>query len=179
MPTKEEDFQYFIDCFNIACELIAPHYFNIIVAPSGDTINRERVYCYELYHQLRGILGDSYPYKLDGELDKASHPIISSRIGAKKPDFIVHVPGTMRNNLIVIEVKPISERISRLTEDLETLQSFLSSADYYGALMIVYGADEVGNIEKMKAKLLSYNSSQIYLYWHKEPKTKAILLSMQ
>jgi hypothetical protein len=57
MLERGKDFQYFIRCFTRACKLIAPHYFNIAVAPSGDTVNRERVYCYELYNQLRNTLG--------------------------------------------------------------------------------------------------------------------------
>ena len=175
---KRKDFQYFINSLEQACKQIEHHYFKITVAPQGEFIHRERVYCYELYHQLRSILGDSYPYKLDGELDKASHPIISEQIGAKKPDFIVHVPGTMENNLIVVEVKPISERISRLKEDLETLHLFMSKAKYYRAIMLVYGADEIGNIEIIKTELISYNSNQLYLYWHKEPRRKPIWVSM-
>src|SRR4030043_1988755 len=102
--TVVKDFECFMQCLMKAGEKIEPHYFQIPTAGSDELIYRERVYCYELYHQLRIALGDDFSYKLDGEVDKAGH--LSIR-GGKKPDFIVHIPDEMDRNLVVIEVKPI------------------------------------------------------------------------
>jgi hypothetical protein len=88
-----------------AIQNIDAHYFQLTVARNDELIYRERVYCYELYHQLRLLLGDDFPYKLDGELDKRGHAIISD---GKKPDFVIHVPGEMGQNLVVIEVKTVN-----------------------------------------------------------------------
>ena len=104
---KEQDFQQFLKCLMKAIQNIDAHYFKLPVAENGELIYRERVYCYELYHQLRLLLGDDFPYKLHGEVDKANHPIIKDE---KKPDFIIHVPGEMKQNLVVIEVKNGSSR---------------------------------------------------------------------
>lgn len=84
------------------------HYFKIGEAESTELKYRERVYCYELYHQLRNRLGDSYTYKVDGELDKRGHPVIKPCI----PDFVVHVPSRMDRNLVVVEVKHIQNELS-------------------------------------------------------------------
>lgn len=65
---------------------------------------------------MRKKLGDEFPYRLDGELDKVNHPEIHERIGPKKPDFVVHVPGDMNRNLVVIEVKTISAAMNENTK---------------------------------------------------------------
>src|SRR4030043_2172029 len=67
---------------------------------------RERVYCYELYYQLRKRLPQSFPYMLHGEIDKSGHDWIIKLFGGScpNPDFVVHVPGKPKN-LVVIEVK--------------------------------------------------------------------------
>jgi len=172
------DFEYFFDCLIRACESIGNHYFKIEVAGSKELIYRERVYCYELYHQLRNVLGVDFPYKLDGELDKINHPELQSFIKDKKPDFVVHVPGDMERNLVVIEVKAISTRIKRLQDDLKTLQIFLDKAKYYRAIMLIYGNDKSSNIERIKGEFKVFSNDQILLVWHKEPMEKPQLLDI-
>ena len=127
---KEQNFIYFVNCLINSIEKIHAHYFQLSIAESEELIYRERVYCYELYHQLRCIIGDDFPYKLNGEVDKSGHPLIRN---AKKPDFIIHQPGDMIHNLVVIEVKPVTvkDRISELREDIETLKWVLDNANYY------------------------------------------------
>ena len=118
----ETDFKQFIECLEKAGSRMDRHYFQLEVAGSEESIYRERVYCYELYHQLRCAIGDSFGYKLDGEVDKAGHPIIRQDLGPKKPDFIVHVPREMNRNLVVIEVKPVTVENNELARDLEKLK---------------------------------------------------------
>lgn len=49
------------------------------------------------------------PYSLCGEVDKAGHPLIRGHgLDHLKPDFLVHDPGDLDENLVVIEVKPIT-----------------------------------------------------------------------
>lgn len=172
------DFEYFLDGFMKAGELIDKHYFKIDVTGAEEAVFRERVYCYELYHHLRNVLGDNFPYKLDGELDKINHPIIYDKIGAKKPDFVVHIPGDMARNLVVIEVKPISTRIDRFRDDLNTLQLFLSKAKYYRAIMIIYGDDESYPIDRLKKEFRSFANEKLLLVWHKKPNELPILMNI-
>lgn len=170
------DFEFFMDSLGKAGKMVDRHYFKITVAGSNETVNRERVYCYELYHHLRNVLGDDFPYKLDGELDKINHPIIYDKIGAKKPDFVVHIPGDMAKNLVVIEVKPISTRIDRFRDDLNTLQLFLSNAEYYKAIMLIYGDDESNSIDRIKKEFRAFSNEKLLLIWHKKPMTIPTLL---
>ena len=154
------------------------HYFQLAVAGKENPIFRERVYCYELYHQLRCIMENTFPYELDGEVDKAGHPMIRK---AKKPDFIVHEPGNMKYNLVVIEVKDITvtERLEDLRKDLNTLKYFLKKAAYYYAIMLVYGDGynpmPVPIVQEVKGFLKKYNLS-VMLMWHRGPNEKLEIL---
>lgn len=176
---RKNDFEYFMKCLVGAGARMERHYFQFPVAGSSRPIFRERVYCYELYHQLRTVLGDYFPYKLDGEVDKAGHLIIPPTLGAKKPDFVVHEPGDMKRNLVIIQVKPVTTPIGKLKEDFQTLQGFLEKAKYYRAIMLVYGDGkrdlpdyirfELNNLpEKYQGRLL--------LVWHRGPREKPVVI---
>lgn len=172
---RQNNFEYFMACLKKAAKRIDQHYFKPSRAGSDERIYRERVYCYELYHQLRCILGDTFPYKLDGEVDKQKHSIIHKLLGPKKPDFIFHVPGEMDRNLVVVEVKPITVNIDGpggLREDLEKLRGFLN-VGYSHAIMLVYGNGEQSRLlEKIKSVVEEFNEepeTPILLVWHPEP----------
>ncbi|MEZ5417441.1 MAG: hypothetical protein R2708_08860 [Vicinamibacterales bacterium] len=100
-----------------AATAVPADYAMLPVAKRESPIYRERVYCYELYHQWRMRWRDQWPYSLSGEIDKAGHPIVRPNT---KPDFLVHDPGTMRN-LLALEVKPANTSIKKALKDLRTL----------------------------------------------------------
>lgn len=168
---KEKDFQHLMKCLLKAVENIDPHYFQLPIAGDEEPIYRERVYCYELYHQLRCTLGDGYPYKLNGEVDKSGHPIIRS---AQKPDFIIHQPGDMEPNLVVIEVKPVTvkDRINELREDFGTLKWFLDNANYYRAVMLIYGNVNDNLPKNIEEELKRDIGERVLAVWHSAPHKK-------
>jgi hypothetical protein len=106
-----------------ASSQISAPYFHLPVADMEDPADRERVYCYELYHHWRNHWYDNFPFSLNGELDKAKHPRIPNR---EKPDFLVHVPGQMTNmsNLLIVEVKPANAALKQMVDDMEKLAYF-------------------------------------------------------
>ena len=167
MSDKTTDFNYFLKRLKKAASKINSHYFKLSVAGTKNLIFRERLYCYELYHQLRYTLGDGFPYKLDGEVDKKAHPFIQ---GAKKPDFILHVPSIMGKNLAVIEVKSTDAACSEIKHDIKKLKGFLEAA-YYRAIMLIYGDDrsKVEHTRSERNNLPSKYSERILLLWHKKP----------
>ncbi len=119
-----EDVHRFIDLLKTATAAIAEEYFMLPVAGIPDAIWRERVYCYELYHQLRNAWPEDFPYSLGGEVDKSAHPLFSgTAIDSKKPDFLIHSPGSMNRNLAIVEVKPTA-RMSEVEKDIQTLKGF-------------------------------------------------------
>jgi hypothetical protein len=125
-----------------ATRTINPLYFMLPVA-SEDAHYRERVYCYELYHQLRAVWPTDYGYSLCGEVDKSGHPLIRGNVLDKtKPDMIVHVPREMDNNLVVVEIKPINCNYQGVKKDIETLTAYRKQAHYQNAIFLIYGSDE-------------------------------------
>lgn len=143
-------------------------YFRIKI-DGGDPIYRERVYCYELYHQMRRIWPINCPYFLNGELDKAAHPILH-RLGAdlNKPDLLVHRPGNMKYNHAIIEVKPSQPRFTGIVKDLETLSLFIKEVKYERAIYLLYGYEaNIKLVERIQDISLNIkNLAPIELWLH-------------
>jgi hypothetical protein len=148
-------------------------YFQVQTASRDgySVVYRERVYCYELYHQLREAMREEPgPYTLMGELDKHGHEII---LGAKVPDFLFHVPGTMSGNLVVMEVKRIdNDDDAEISNDCAKLRMFVEDeAKYKGAIYLVFGS-EGGNINRFRQlateKLRGLRNGVFVLLWHKQ-----------
>jgi hypothetical protein len=96
--------EQFLKLLAEATARIPDHYFQLPVAGREDPVFRERVYSYELYHQLRTLLAmdrELAAYELSGEIDKQGHPIIRPCA----PDFVLHIPGAMGANLVVTLVR--------------------------------------------------------------------------
>lgn len=118
-----------------AMENVKSSYKQIQCAGSPGTKYRERVYCYELYHQMR-ILQDKdeqeYPLAINGEIDKSGHNYITNGFN---PDFIIHKQNEMTNNLCVIEVK-VTNKKAGVQKDLRTVTCMLHCYKYrYGVLI--------------------------------------------
>jgi|SRR3954453_17295383 hypothetical protein len=124
-----------------ATAAIEPGYF-ILCVNGGQPVYRERVYCYELYHQMRRRWPDSCPFWLNGEVDKAAHPTLTE-LGARgfKPDLLVHRPGDMGGNHAVLEVKPARSTRQGAPKDLNTLSVFRGVVGYERAIYLIYGED--------------------------------------
>jgi hypothetical protein len=101
----DQEFATFEEKLARASARIDGEYFQLPVA-DADSVYRERVYCYELYHQLRS-LWNGFPFSLGGEVDKMKHPFFENGpCATAKPDLLVHRPGDMNRNLACVEVKP-------------------------------------------------------------------------
>lgn len=130
---------------------------------------RERVYCYELYHQVRCILDDSFPYILHGELDKSGNPMFDRNY---IPDFLVHNPGNNSYNLAVMEVKTaaVFSKFSRFRKDVEKILKFLQNS-YFAGIILIYGDGDYGWSEKfhIRARTLIPDNQNIFVMWHHGP----------
>jgi hypothetical protein len=65
--------EQFTQILREATAAIPPEYF-LLPIHGGDSVYRERVYCYEFYHQMRRLWPPDCPYRLNGEVDKRSIP---------------------------------------------------------------------------------------------------------
>lgn len=128
--------------FQAATAAVPPDFYRLPVA-GGAAIYRERVYCYELYHQLRLRWPNPSDFALNGEIDKAAHPVLKGMgVNGQKPDFLVHRPGGMQENYAIIEVKPCRASSADMAKDIETLSLFRGTVGYARALLLIYG-DEI------------------------------------
>lgn len=152
---------------------IGKNYFQLPIDGRETPIYRERVYCYELYHQLRVNWPKETEYELSGEVDKAGHPLIRGNdLDNTKPDLLVHIPGDMSGNHTIIEVKPITASRDGIKKDLFTLTAFHRNAGYRKAIYLLYGSGSIGAILETILELgFSDEGSRIDLtcievWWH-------------
>jgi len=155
-----------------AMENIDSKYFMIQHA-GGDFRYLERIYCYELYHQYRNELSrHEMNLVLYGEVDKSGHPTIRWRKGQPKPDFILHDPGSMEGNCLVIEVKRIDSSIDGMREDLKKLSKFVVNYGYSRGVLIIFGSEEndegiIDKIRGVRKRWIRNRYSNVMIIWHK------------
>ncbi|GAB2615299.1 hypothetical protein [Novilysobacter erysipheiresistens] len=116
-----------------ATEAIEAPYFLLPIAGRDLPIKRERVYCYELFHQLRLALRDSQ-LTLTGEPDKRGHPDFPPI----NPDFILHTPGGHEENTAVVEVE-CRVGLEHLIKDFRNLKTMRDRG--YGTLVLLLFAN--------------------------------------
>jgi len=142
-------------------------YFHLRI-DGGDSVFRERVYCYELYHQMRSNWPPQSHYLLNGELDKSAHPILRE-LGADhaKPDLLVHTPGAMAGNYAIVEVKH-STAADGIRKDLQNLDLFVRRVGYQRAIYLIYGPEAnargVGRIEAIANEFQNLVPIEVWLH---------------
>lgn len=151
---------------------VGEEYFDLRIAGALGTIYRERVYCYELYHQMRLLWPCETKFRLNGEVDKAAHPVLK-RLDADraKPDFLIHRPGDMSGNHGIIEVKHSrTTRGEAIQKDLETLKTFKESVGYLRAIYLIYGSRSERTAELIVGTANRFDSlPPIELWLHQAP----------
>ena len=172
---RAQDIQRFQECLIGATAHIEEEYILMPIDGAPVPIYRERVYCYELYHQLRVRMGDNFGYSLGGEVDKRAHPIMEGQdITNSKPDLLLHRPGDMEGNLVVIEVKPVNAYPRDIKKDLRTLTAFRQRGGYHHAIYLIYGGDRdrFQRINEIALGLQQEDTEErinlnlIILFWH-------------
>lgn len=154
-------------------ESVEEKFFNFKIAGADDPIKRERVYCAELYHQMR-MKWVGLDYDLNIEPDKKKHPIIEKYCGPVDPDMVVHRGGDMgpEDNLAVIEVKTSGGDLTTgIEKDLNTINCMTSIPNgYFGGVVIVFG--ELTELKKknLLKRLKEYKSKEVnrLTFFHQE-----------
>ena len=141
---RDQDMDELSELLRVASQGVALDYFQLNI-DGGDPVYRERVYCYELYHQMRKVWPANCPFFINGEIDKRAHPILRD-LGADhaKPDFLIHTPGFMHGNHAIIEAKH-SLVADGVRKDLETLDLFVRVVGYQRAIYLIYGREANDN----------------------------------
>jgi hypothetical protein len=158
----------FTEILQAATAAVSPEYF-LFPIDGGPSVWRERVYCYELYHQLRRQWPDDTPFRLNGEVDKSGHPLLQKlEADGYKPDLLVHTPGDMHGNAVVIEVKPCNARPGPIEKDLQALHLFTTAVEYRRGVYLIYGGDCNAALERIRATMEKLGVSDKVEVWTHE-----------
>lgn len=148
---------------------VGADYFRVAIGGS-EPIYRERVYCYELYHQMRCRWPKETRLLVQGELDKSGNQNFPPELG-KVPDFLIHTPASMKNNYAIIEVKPSSADPGNIDNDLKKLSLFQSQVGYQYAIYLIYGdeaADFAEHVKEIAEKVQEFKLEPIELWLHEK-----------
>ena len=132
----------FIQLIRGSLDNVGDEYYRLTTTYKPLGIVRERVFCYELYHQMRLIQSQRglTDIQIHGEIDKSGH-VGFDRNARKNPDFVFHIPGMMQGNAIVVEVKGKIEGNYQegVYKDIVTLSKFTNYKHYYhSGILILY-----------------------------------------
>lgn len=172
----------YIDLIKNALRQVGPDYFNLTTTYEPSGIVRERVFCYELYHQLRNSVTIYNDLTLSGEIDKRGH-IDFAPEDQKNPDFVFHIPGTHKGNAMVIEVKGKMNPCDDIEKDFNTIITFIEKYSYVMGIFVLYNhsiselKQTAGHILKGFRSRHSANSIQILAIKHPETDCEGLLLS--
>lgn len=175
------DIDRFLDLLLRATAALDNPYFALPIDGQDLPVYRERVYAYELYHQLRSIWPDQWHFVLNGEVDKQGHPLIRGNfVQDTKPDLLVHRPGHMDGNLVILEIKPVSASADDIADDLRKLTAFCKSAGYKLGVLLLFGHEGTGATAvwskcQRALKRARQNADQrcIRIFWQGEPRQAA------
>jgi hypothetical protein len=154
-----------------ATAAIGAEYF-LLPIHGADPVYRERVYCYELYHQMRLRWPADCVYRLNGEVDKIGHPYFQDG-AAPKPDLLVHQPGH-GNNYGMFEIKSWPAAADGIRKDLHTLSRFENEFGYQRAIYLMYGAAPDGILARVQELAVGVEHlAPIELWLHAAPAAAA------
>ena len=143
-----------------ASEKVTAPYLQLQTTYEQKGIVRERVFCYELYHQIRNLDKEQTNLVLNGEIDKRGH-IDFLKKERRNPDFVFHIPGNHINNTLVLEIK--GKIVNGILKDFETLLLFTNKYKYKAGIFLLYN-HSISELKKKyasKIKILSNNFKSI------------------
>lgn len=116
---------------------VSKEFFEIEIAEDVKEKRRERVYCYELYHQIRSLQEKKHlkDFTVNAEIDKRGHSIITENFN---PDIVIHQQGDMVN-YIVVEVK-VTLNAEGIAKDFNTIITMLEKYKYQYGIFILTGS---------------------------------------
>jgi hypothetical protein len=144
-----DELEIYFDLIRQGLTQVGASYYRLRTTYRPTGIVRERIFCYELYHQIRSLMGEYELLSLHGEIDKRGHRDFR-REHRRNPDFVFHLPETHAGNMLVVEVKgQLGQDNWAIIKDFETLLAFTSRYQYKAGLFLIYNH----TLSELKAKL--------------------------
>jgi hypothetical protein len=134
---KEMPIENYLAIIREALSRVETGYYRLRTTYAEAGVVRERVFCYELYHQMRSIMGAAQPLIIHAEIDKSGHADFEAA-DQRNPDFVFHVPGEHERNTLVVEVKGTLDSVAGVLKDFETLERFVTGYGYRAGVFILY-----------------------------------------
>jgi len=170
------DIAIFLNLFHEALNRVEESYYQTNSGSLFPNTNMyyERVFCYELYHQIRALMDELRAkdpstlssMQFQGELRK--EPInssIAAQAGlsplSKKyvPDFLLHSPGNTDYHGLIIEVKSNPNIcFAPIREDLAKIQEFITQYKYQMGIFLIIN----NSMDRMR-KLITKSKSQEWI----------------
>jgi hypothetical protein len=153
-----------VKVIELALNKVGSGYHKVRTNSSPEGIVRERVFSYELYHQIRMLMIDDPMLSLCGEIDKSGN--IDFEVPHRRnPDFILHHAGHSRNNELVIEVKGTLNKLG-IKKDFDTINIFINNYRYKNGIFILYNFDLNQFVSR-------------FLHWYRDDLEQFVLSSHQ
>jgi hypothetical protein len=164
-----------IKFLKVALCKVEPGFFRLATTYEPNGIVRERVFCYELYHQVRLTMGQDRTLSLNGEIDKRGHSKFAPE-DQKNPDFVFHIPGEFETNTLIVEVKGRLDGPDDIEKDFETILTFVRKYQYKAGVFILYNhsfaefQQEMGN--RLEDLCKQSKADAVFILSIKEPQGK-------
>ena len=146
---------------------IEEKFYKVTSSQIENSVPRERIFCYELYHQLRL---ECQTYKFGVRFDISPELVKGKSMGYSEitniPDFLFHREGT-DVNFCILEVKAQLNK-EKIKKDFETLSSFLNGKTkllpYKIGIFLIFGYSfEEFIVLAKKMSLEKYNNDIIVM----------------
>jgi hypothetical protein len=165
----------YIDLLKKALGQIEPGYFRLVTTYNPRGIVRERIFCYELYHQIRLSMEPRHTLSFHGEIDKSGH-LDFNRQDRANPDFVFHIPGTHLANTLVIEIKGSVNKRKGILKDFDTILTFISKYRYSAGIFILYNHSFDELMDRVRQEILELRSNpnavSVYILTIKQPRSE-------
>jgi hypothetical protein len=186
------DIDKFLDLFRKSLNLVEESYYqtNSGSLYTNTIMYYERVFCYELYHQVRSLMYELRAkdpstlssIQFQGELRKE---MINSSIAAQTglsplskkyvPDFLLHSPGSTDYHGLIIEVK--SNRnicFEPIQKDLVKIQEFITQYKYQMGIFLI-----INNSKDRMRKLIAKPKSQEWIRANLPDRCRILFMSKE
>ena len=89
---------------------------------------------------------------------------------------MLHEPGNMNQNFCVIEIKPITGKLSGFRKDIRTLTEFTTKHGYHAGMLLIFGdgPSATRRIKTLSAHFANLRQAHVTVVWAKAPKLMKI-----
>jgi len=160
----------YIEMIQSAVDKVNRSYIEVDPKKDRNFVYYERIFCYELYHQMRCLQtqhSDLFEFKIHGELTKDRY----EGFGKVTPDFLIHIPNEVgkEKNRVIVEVKTSKNNADEIFKDFEKLNKFIKMDNGYQYGVFIWVGEKLSDLhEEIKKRKRLGSIDKIWVI-HKNP----------